>query len=57
MNALYKMCMCCLLLSVMCLTILGAVYTVVFKIINKLIFAYGDDLFLLIKTLHPIMYC
>lgn len=57
MNVFYKMCMCCLFFLVMCLIILGVVYIVVFKIINKFIFVYGDDLFLFIKIFYLIMYC
>lgn len=48
----------CLLASMIPLTILSAVHTVVLEVVNKLISAYGDDLFLLTKCLHPVrLYC
>lgn len=40
--------------SVVPLTILFAVHTVVLDIVNKLISAYLDDLFLLTECLHPV---
>ena len=42
----------CLFPSIILLTILGALNARVLEIINKLISAYGDDLFLLIECLH-----